>query len=587
MARLAIDPVTRVGGHLRVEADVAGGQVREAWSSGTMFRGIELVLRGRDPRDAWMFAERICGTCTGVHALASVRAVEQALGVTVPTNARLVRNILAVTQAIRDHVVGFYLSQLPDWVDAKAALTADPAATSRLARSLSNWPQASPEYFGGVRDRLAATIEGGQAGPWANGYWGHPAYRLSPEQDLLLLAHGLEALDWQRRLMRIHVLMGGRDPHPQTYLVGGMSLVPDWGGPIGPGTHPPVPDRNAPSALSDAGLSIAEDLLVGARTFVDQVFAPDVMELARAYPDWATLGAGIGRYLSYGQFPEDASDDPVQFLPAGRVSAPELAVVDTVNEGAIGESTAHAWYEDPTGPETMRRPVEGETRPAFSGGLPITTFEGANHYSWIKAARYNGIAMEVGPLARMLVAYAQGHTDSTTALTTALTDLGMTPDGLTSTLGRIVARAVETQVLARRAGSWLGELRTNLATGDLSVADLTRWAPGSWLQPAEGWSLGEGPRGSVGHWVRIEDGVIRRYQVVDGTTWNASPRDASGNPGPMEAALVGTPVSDPSQPLEILRTVHAFSPCAACAVHALGRREGALGVHVRDTEARR
>ena len=586
MARLTIDPVTRVGGHLRIEADVAGGAVREAWSSGTMFRGIELVLRGRDPRDAWMFAERICGTCTGVHALASVRAVERALGVTVPTNARLVRNLLAVTQAIRDHVVSFYVSQLPDWVDARAALTADPAATARRARSRSTWPQASPEYFGGVRDRLAATIEG-SGGLWANGYWGHPAYRLSPEQDLLLLAHGLEALDWQRRLMRIHVLMGGRDPHPQTYLVGGMSLVPDWGGPIGPGTHPPVPDRNAPSALSDAGMSITEDLLADARTFVDQVFAPDVMELARAYPDWATLGAGVRRYLSYGMFAEDGSDDPIQFLPAGRVAAPELAVADTVNEAAIGETTAHAWYEDPSGPDTMRPPVEGETRPAFSGTLPITSFEGANRYSWIKAARYNGVAMEVGPLARMLVAYAQGQADSTTALSTALTDLGMTADGLTSTLGRIVAKAVETQVLARRAGSWLAELRTNLATGDLAVVDLTRWAPASWPQPAEGWSLGEGPRGSVGHWVRIEDGVIRRYQVVDGTTWNASPRDANGSPGPMEAALVGTPVSDPSQPLEILRTVHAFNPCTACAVHALGRRDGALGIHVRDLEARR
>ena len=492
MARLVIDPVTRVGGHLRIEADVVGGQVREAWSSGTMFRGIELVLRNRDPRDAWMFAERICGTCTGVHALASVRAVERALGIQVPANARLIRNILAVSQAIRDHVVQFYISQLPDWVDARAALTADPAATSRLARSLSDWPQSSTEHFSGVRDRLAATIES-PGGPWANGYWGHPAYQLSPEQDLLLLAHGLEALDWQRRLMRIHVLMGGRDPHPQTYLVGGMSLVPDWGGPISPGTHPPVPDRNAPAALSDAGLTIAEDLLVSARTFVDQVFAPDVMELGRAYPDWAALGTGVRRYLSFGQFAEDSSDDPIQFLPAGRVAAPELAVVEVADEAAVGESVAHGWYEDSTGPETMRRPVEGETRPAFSGLLPITTLEGANHYSWIKSARYNGISMEVGPLARMLVAYAQGHTDSTAALSTALTELGMGPDALTSTLGRIVAKAVETQVLARRAGSWLGELRTNLATGDLAVADLTRWAPGSWPQPAEGWSLGDRP----------------------------------------------------------------------------------------------
>ena len=587
MTRMAIDPVTRVGGHLRIEADVSGGKVADAWSSGTMFRGIELVLRNRDPRDAWMFAERICGTCTGVHALASVRAVEKALGVTVPTNARLIRNVLAATQLVHDHVVQFYLAQLPDWVDAKAALGADPAATSTLARSLGSWPQSSPDYFGGVRDRLAAEIADGRGGLYANGYWGHPAYRLSPEQGLLLLAHGLEALDWQRRHMRIHALLGGRDPHPQSYLVGGMTLAPEWGGPIGPGTHPTVPDHDAPMALSEAGLKIVDDLTTSALTFVEQVFLPDVLALAKAYPDWATTGKGVGRFLSYGEFPEDDGAKPLLYLPRGRVTAPGLAAVDGVDQAAVAETVASAWYTDPEGSGTLRRPAEGETSPTYSGpALPVRTLEGSAQYSWIKAPRYDGQPMEVGPLARLLVAYVDGHKDTQAALSTAMTAIGMTPDGLISTMGRIVAKAVETQIVAKRADGWLWELKSSLATGDLAVADLSRWDPSTWPGAAEGWSLGEGPRGAVGHWVTVRDRVVQRYQVVDATTWNASPRDATGARGPMEAALVGTPVADATQPLEILRTVHSFDPCTACAVHALDS-PGAIEVRALDREVRR
>ncbi len=588
MARMAIDPVTRVGGHLRVEAEVTGGTVTDAWSSGTMFRGIELVLRNRDPRDAWMVAERICGTCTGVHALASVRAVERALGVTIPTNARLIRNLLAATQLVRDHVVQFYLAQLPDWVDAEAALGADPAATSTLARSLGGWPQSSPDYFSGIRDRLSAAMASGQGGPYANGYWGHPAYRLSPEQDLLLLAHGLEALNWQRGYMRIHALLGGRDPHPQSYLVGGMTLSPVWGGPLGPGTHPPVPEHDAPMALSEAGLRIVDDLTNAALTFVDQLFLPDVLALAKAYPDWTGIGAGVGRFLSYGEFPEGDGAKPSLYLPRGRVAAPGLAAVDSVDQQAVAETVANAWYTDQEGIATLRHPAAGETSPLYSGpALPVTSLEGSAQYSWIKAPRYDGRPMEVGPLARLLVAYADGYTDAQSALGTAMTAVGMSPDGLVSTMGRIVAKAVETSIVVRRADGWLRELKSSLSTGDLAVADLSRWDPSTWPDTAEGWSLGEGPRGAVGHWVTIRDRVVRRYQVVDATTWNASPRDATGARGPMEEALVGTPVADATQPLEILRTVHSFDPCTACAVHALDRPSGGIEVRVLGGEARR
>ncbi len=577
MARIAIDPVTRVGGHLRIEADIAAGEVQEAWSAGTMFRGIELVMRGRDPRDAWMIAERICGTCTGVHALASVRAVEDALNLPVPNNARLVRNILAATLAVRDHVVQLYLAQLPDWVDSTVALRADPTATSALARSMSDWPQSSAAYFSGVRERIAAVVSSGQPGPLATTFTGHPAYRLSPEQSLILLAHAIEALDWQRDFMRIHTLLGGRDPHPQSYLVGGVSLTPPWGGPPTrrAGEHPQIPERNSPAALSDAGLTLVDGLITNALAFTERVVMPDVLQLAATYEDWGMIGAGIGSYLSYGEYPGSGADGGALFLPRGRIIGRSLASVGQVSEAAVAETASASWYTYDGGDDAPRRPVDGQTNPAYQGpALPLVSLEGANKYSWLKAPRYDGQPMEVGPLARMAVAYVDGQADVRDAMNTALTALGLEPAALFSTLGRIVAKTVETQVLAKRAGGWLTELRTNLATGDLALVNGGSWDPGSWPASAEGWSLGEGPRGAVGHWVSIRDGVIGDYQIVDATTWNASPRDAIGTRGPLEQALVGTRVSDPGQPLEILRTVHSFDPCLACAVHAFDPRAG-------------
>ena len=576
MARIAIDPVTRVGGHLRIEADVVAGEVRDAWSAGTMFRGLELVLRGRDPRDAWMIADRVCGTCTGVHALASVRAVEDALNITIPDNARLVRNILAATLAVRDHIVRFYLAQLPDWADTTVALGADPAAASALARSMSDWPKSSPAYFAGVRDRLAASTSSGQAGPFGTSFAGHPGYQLSPELSLVLFAHAIEALDWQRDFMRIHTLLGGRDPHPQSYLVGGVSLTPPWGGPPArrAGEHPQLPDRNTPSALSDAGLTLVKDLISKAQTFISWVLMPDMLRLAEAYPDWGKTGVGSANYLTFGDYPGSAVEAGKLFLPRGRILGGNLASLSEMNATSVAESVAASWYADEDG-AAPRRPVNGRTDPAYSGpALPLTSLEGAARYSWLKAPRYNGQPMEVGPLARMAVAYADGQVDVRAAMNTALTTLGLEPAALFSTLGRMLARTVETKVMAKRAGAWLIELQDNFARGDLALVDGGSWDPGSWPASAEGSSLGEGPRGAVGHWVSIHDGVIGDYQIVDATTWNASPRDDTGARGPLEQALLGTRVTDPGQPLEILRTVHSFDPCVACAVHAFDPRAG-------------
>jgi Ni,Fe-hydrogenase I large subunit len=577
VTRIAIDPVTRIGGHLRIEVEVANGGVTDAWSSGTMYRGIERILKGRDPRDAWLLAQRVCGVCTGAHALASVRAVENAVGVTIPKNARLIRNLIAGSASAQDHVVQFYQQGALDWVDAVSALAADPAATSKLARSLSDWPASSTSYFEATKARLATLVGSGQLGPFANGYWGHPAYRLLPEANLMVMAHYLEALDWQRRISRIHTLLGGKNPHPQTYLVGGMALTPPWGGPVRAlaGEHPMLPERNAPIALSADGLSDLAKLVAELRTFVDQVYVPDALAIAGFYHEWSAIGRGTADYLSYGEFPEDDSPEPVLLLPRGRIVGGVLRGVQPVDEAAIAETVASSHYTYEGGDFMLKHPSEGRTEPRYGGPpLPFTSLEGAAKYSWLKAPRYDGSPMEVGPLARVLVAYAEGRHDVRARVNEFVAKLGVGPEALFSTMGRVAARAIEAQVLAARLRGWLDELRENLAAGDLAVADLSRWDLAGWPSEARGWSLGETPRGALGHWLTIKDGKIDSYQLVDGSTWNGSPRDGNGRRGPWEEALVGTPVADPDRPVEILRTIHSFDPCTACAVHAFGPAAG-------------
>jgi [NiFe] hydrogenase large subunit/hydrogenase large subunit len=554
VTRIVVDPVTRIEGHLRIEVEVTDGVVQDAWSSGTMFRGLELILRGRDPRDAWVFAQRACGVCTTVHALASVRSVENALGLTIPPNARLVRNLIAGSQFVQDHVVHFYHLHALDWVDVVSALSASPGATARLAASTSDWPTNSAAHFASVQQKLKTFVESGQLGPFANGYWGHPAYQLPPEANLMAVAHYLEALDWQRDVIRIHALLGGKNPHPQTYVVGGMALALD---------------PNSPTALNAQGLSEIASLLRRARDFVEQVYLPDVLAVAGFYKEWAALGQGIGNYMSYGDFPEDDSGEPSAFyLPRGRIMGRDLSRVEPVVQDGIGETVAHSWYRYASGDDGSKHPWEGETDPHYTGPRPpFESLEGSDEYSWLKAPRYDDEPMEVGPLARMLVAYAAGHADVTAEVDAVLGALGVGAEALFSTLGRIAARAVETKLLAARSEKWLADLQANLATGDLAVADVTAWDRDSWPDQARGFGMEEAPRGSLGHWVVIEDRKIANYQLVVPSTWNGSPRDAAGRRGAWEEALIGTPVADPAKPVEILRTIHSFDPCMACAVH--------------------
>ncbi len=560
MTRLVVDPVTRIEGHLRIEAEVDGGKVRDAWSSSTMFRGIEIILKGRDPRDAWAFTQRLCGVCTTVHAIASIRAVENAIGAQPPPNARLLRNLIIASQCVQDHVIHFYHLHALDWVDIVSALSADPAKTAALAESISDWPLSSTNYFTGVKNRLKAFVDRGQLGPFANAYWGHPAYKLPPEANLMAVAHYLEALEWQREVIKMHAILGGKNPHLQSFLVGGMATPID-------------PDRQA--SLNAGSIAEMKKLISKARDFVARVYIPDLLAVASFYKEWAGYGGGVGNYLVYGEYPEEDGANPKLYLPSGVIRARNLAKVEPFDPSKVTEHVKHSWYDYSGGDDKGLHPSEGETNPHYTGPKPPYEFLNTDEkYSWLKAPRYDGLPMEVGPLSRMLVAYASGHEAVKKQVDGALAKLGVGPEALFSTLGRVAARGIETLVLAEKMGDWADALAANMERRELRIADNSKWEPNTWPADCSGVGFHEAPRGALGHWVHIQNGRIANYQCVVPSTWNAGPRDAAGKRGPYEEALLDTPVAKPDQPVEILRTVHSFDPCMAC------------GVHVVDTERR-
>ncbi len=567
MSRVVVDPVTRIEGHLRIEAEVDGGTVRDAWSSSTMFRGIELILKGRDPRDAWAFTQRICGVCTTVHAIASIRAVENAIGAAPPPNVRLLRNLIIAAQCVQDHVVHFYHLHALDWVDIVSALSADPSKTSALAQSISDWPLSSPTYFTGVRDRVKAFVERGQLGPFANAYWGHPAYRLPAEANLMAVAHYLEALDWQREFIKMHAVLGGKNPHLQSFLVGGMST--------------PI-DPNSQSAINAGTIAELKQLVARARDFVVRVYIPDLLAVAAAYKDWAGHGKGVGNYLAYGEYPDDDTSAPALFLKGGVIRGRDLSKVAPFDPGKVTEYVAHSWYDYQQGDAVALHPSKGETLPNYTGPAPpYERLDTDKKYSWLKSPRYDDEPMEVGPLARMLVSYASGHPRVKTLVDGVLKALNVGPEALFSTLGRVGARGIETQLLAEKMDEWVDALTANMGAGDLRIHDNSKWDPSSWPADAMGAGFHEAPRGALAHWVHIEHGLISNYQCVVPSTWNAGPRDAKGQRGPYEEALIGTPVADAERPIEILRTVHSFDPCMACGVHVVdGTRRTLSSVRV-------
>ena len=561
MTHIVVDPVTRIEGHLRVEAEIDGGQVSNAWSSSTMFRGIEIILQGRDPRDAWAFCQRICGVCTTVHAIASVRAVEDAIGAKPPPNARLLRNLIIASQCIQDHVIHFYHLHALDWVDIVSALDADPAATSKLAQSISEWPKSSEKYFAGIKARVKGLVDRGQLGPFANAYWGHPAYKLPPEANLMAVAHYLEALEWQREFIKMHAIFGGKNPHLQSFLVCGMATPVD-------------PDKQA--SLNIHTIAAFKKMIADAQQFVSQVYIPDLLAVASFYKDWAGHGGGVGNYMVYGEYPLDDEADPQLFIKSGVIRNKDLSKVEPIDPSKITEQVAHSWYDYEGGDGEALHPSQGQTDPNYTGPEPpFERLDTANGYSWLKSPRYDGQPMEVGPLARMLVNYAQGHEKVQGLVNYVLETLGVGPEALFSTLGRVAARGIETQLLVDKIGDFVDELADNMGKGELRIHDNAKWDPETWPKDSMGAGFHEAPRGALGHWVHVKDAKIARYQCIVPSTWNAGPRDAGDAPGPYEAALVGTPVADPEQPIEILRTVHSFDPCMACGVHVVepGGRE--------------
>jgi Ni,Fe-hydrogenase I large subunit len=557
MTRVVIDPVTRIEGHLRIEVEVNDHKVTDAWSSGTMFRGIELVLRGRDPREAWIWAQRICGVCTTVHALASVRAVENALGVEIPENARIVRDIIAAAQNVQDHIIHFYHLHALDWVDVISALKADPAKTAQLAQSISDWPKSSAVYFKAVQNRVKTLADSRQLSLFGSGDWGHPAYKLPPEANLMAVAHYIEALKLQREFIRIQAVLGGKNPHPQTYLMGGMATTMDG---------------NEPDAtINPERITLLNELVSNAQEFVRQVYLPDVLAIAGFYPEWLQYGAGIGNYMTYGDYSGDNTKSAGGFsFPRGIVLGRDLAAVLPLDPNYVTEYVTRSWYKYPDGDQAAKHPAQGVTDPKYSGPKPPYEFLKADEkYSWLKAPRYNDKPMEVGPLARTLVAYASGDQLVKQLVDSTLAKLKLPATALFSTLGRVAARALEADIMVSRLSDWVAQLDDNMAHGDVRLHNGDKWSPNSWPKSAQGFGFHEAPRGSLGHWVEIEDKKIVNYQVVAPSTWNAGPRDAQDQRGPYEASLLDTPIADPERPLEVLRTVHSFDPCLACAVHVV------------------
>jgi hydrogenase large subunit len=565
--RVVVDPICRIEGHLRIEVNLDDENViRNAVSTGTMWRGLEVILKGRDPRDAWAFTERICGVCTGVHALASVRAVEDALGIQIPENANHIRNLMMLAQYTQDHLVHFYHLHALDWVDVVSALKADPKATSALQQSISKWPKSSPGYFRGTQARLKRFVESGQLGPFSNAYWGSPAYKLPPEANLMAVTHYLEALDFQREIVKIHTIFGGHNPHPN-WVVGGM---------------PCSFSLNETGAINMEWLNLVSSIIDRSIDFVDQVYIPDLKAIASFYTEWTNYGGGLSgkNLMSYGDFPRVANDwsQDNMYLPGGAIINGDLSKVhevDVRDPEQIQEFVAHSWYKYPDESKGLH-PWDGITEPDFELGpnskgtkTDIKEIDEDAKYSFVKAPRWRGNAMEVGPLARYVVAYARGDKEIKEQVDGLLHDLGLPLTALFSTLGRTAARGLECSWSAHKMREVFDNMLANLKAGDTATSNMDLWEPNTWPADAKGVGHVEAPRGSLGHWVHIKDTKIESYQAVVPTTWNASPRDPAGNIGAYEAALLGTPMANAQQPLEILRTVHSFDPCLACATHVM------------------
>ncbi len=531
---VTVDPLTRIEGHLRIDVEVENGRVKDVRSSSQLFRGLEIILKGRDPRDAQHFTQRACGVCTYTHALASTRCVDNAVGVNIPDNARIMRNLVMASQYMHDHIVHFYHLHALDWVDVTSGLKADPKKAAEIANAISPNRKTTPEALKAVQDKLNGFVATGQLGIFTNAYFlgGHPAYYLPPEVNLVATSHYLEALRLQVKAARAMAIFGGKNPHTQFTVVGGCTNY---------------------DALRPEMLKQYIELYTETKKFIDEVYIPDLLAVASYYKDWAGIG-GTTNFMSFGEFPEKESDMNSRWLPAGVIMKRNLAKVDAFDPNQILEHVAHSWYEG----EAALHPYKGVTEPKY------TALEDKNRYSWMKAPRYMGEPMEVGPLAHVLVAYGKGMPEAKALVDMVLAKLGVGPEALFSTLGRTAARGIQCKLAADKAQSYVTQLQENVNKGNTSIyAD--------WKMPDEAMGVGfaGAPRGGLSHWIKIKGGKIENFQLVVPSTWNLGPRCGAGKLGPVEEALMGTPIADPKRPVEILRTVHAFDPCIACGVHVI------------------
>lgn len=582
--RVVIDPVTRIEGHMRCEVNLDENNVIvNAVSTGTMWRGLEVILRGRDPRDAWAFVERICGVCTGCHALTSVRAVEDALNIKIPPNAHLIREIMAKTLQVHDHVVHFYHLHALDWVNPVNALKADPKATSKLQEMVSpHHAKSSPGYFRDVQTRIKKFVESGQLGPFKNGYWDNPAYKLPPEADLMAVAHYLEALDLQKEFVKVHTVFGGKNPHPN-YLVGGVPCAINMDS-----------DMSAGAPINMERLNFVKARIDEMVQFNKNVYVPDVIAIASFYKG-QLWGGGLGALsvMDYGAYPKVNYDKSTDQLPGGVIlngNWDEVLPVDPRDPEQVQEFVDHSWYSYPDETKGLH-PWDGITEPNYDPKGPnfkgetnnIEQLDESAKYSWIKSPRWKGHAVEVGPLSRYVLAYAQGVEyvqEQVNRSLSAFNQLAGTSldakTALNSTIGRTLARALESEYCSDMMVDDWNALIQNIKNGDSSTANMDKWDPSTWPKQAKGVGVTAAPRGALGHWIVIEDGKIKNYQCVVPTTWNGSPRDPAGNIGAFEASLMGTPVERAEEPVEILRTLHSFDPCLACSTHVMSEDDEEL-----------
>ncbi len=556
--RISIDPITRIEGHLRIDCEIENGVVTNAWSSGTMWRGMENIVKGSDPRDAWMIMQRICGVCTTVHAIISVRAVEDALGAKVPVNAQYIRNMILSAHSMHDHIVHFYQLSAMDWVDITAALNADPDKAAEMLKGVSTWGLNSANEFRNVQNKIKSLVESGQLGIFANGYFGHPAMKLPPEVNLIAVAHYLQALECQRDCNRIVALLGGKTPHIQNLAIGGVA------NPI---------NLDSQSVLNLERLMFVKSCIDRLNDFVTQVYRVDAAIIAAYYPEWLNLGKTSGNYLSVPEYPIDG-DNSKFVLTGGYIENFDISSFRPITQQkdefvvkGIKESGKHAWYED----DEPLEPWAGLTRPKYTG------WQDEGKYSWVKAPSFYGKVVEVGPLAYLMCNLANENKDTLhhfnhiKGLYEKLSGNTLSVDHLHSTLGRIIARTVHCCVLNNILEQQWQLLVDNIGTGD-TVAYLKTDIP----QTGEfkGVGFGEVPRGMLSHWVVVKNGKIENYQAVVPSTWNAGPRNQNDEMGPYELSIIGTPVADPTKPLEVVRTIHSFDPCMSCAVHVVNTENG-------------